>query len=137
MTQRSGGSGLLIDDGVNPVSDITVPFHLRSSMGGAAPATSNLGANVSSATFTGNDVVGTIAVVMGGALAANTRICTATFQVRFSTTPKITLVNQTSGVGLTIVNFYVLAQVTGVSFDLAADQALAAGTYTIDYIVIG
>ncbi len=42
-----------------------------------------------------------------------------------------------SAVGLTIVNSYVLAQSTGVSFDVAFDQALAAGTYTIDYIVIG
>jgi hypothetical protein len=111
--------------------------HLISTSAGT-PSTTNLGANVTSVTFTGNDVRGTIAVVMSGALAANTRVSTNTFATSYgATAPKVTLVNQTSGVGLTIVNFYVSATSTGVSFDLAADQALAAGTYTIDYIVIG
>ena len=111
--------------------------HLVSTASGT-PASSALGTNVTSVTFTGNDVRGTIAVVMSGALAANTRISTNTFAVSYgATSPKVTLVDQTSAVGLTIVNFYVSAQSTGVSFDLACDQALAAGTYTIDYIVIG
>jgi hypothetical protein len=118
-------------------SDIQPGAHIVSTAVGA-PATSNLGANVTSATFTGNDVRGTIAVVMSGALAANTRAFTATFAVSYGATgPKVTLVDQTSAVGLTIVNSYVLAQSTGVSFDVAFDQALAAGTYIIDYIVIG
>ncbi len=108
------------------------------SLASGTPATSALGANVTSATFTGNDVRGTIAVVMSGALAANTRAFTATFAVTYgATAPKVTLVDQTSAVGLTIVNSYVSAQSTGVSFDVAFDQALGAGTYTIDYIVIG
>ncbi len=103
-----------------------------------APTTTNLGTNVSSATFTGNDVRGTIAIVMSAGLAANTRVCTATFATSYGATgPKITLVDQTSTAGLAIVNSYVQAQATGVSFDLAFDQALVAGTYTIDYIVIG
>lgn len=111
--------------------------HLISTVSGA-PTTTNLGTNVTSATFTGNDVRGTIAVVMSGALAANTRAFTATFATSYgATSPFVMLVDQTSAVGLTIVNFYVSAVSTGVSFDLAADQALAAGTYTIDYIVIG
>jgi hypothetical protein len=102
------------------------------------PTTSNLGALVTSATFAGNDVRGTITIVTSGALAANTRACTATFAVSYGgTPPKITLVDQTSGVGLAVVNSYVQAQSTGVSFDIAFDQALAAGTYVIDYIVIG
>lgn len=111
--------------------------HLISGATGT-PVTSALGANVSSATFTGNDTRGTIAIVMSGALAANTRVCTATFANSYGATPpKVTLVDQTSAVGLTIVNSYVLSQSTGVSFDIAFDQALAAGTYTLDYIVIG
>ncbi len=117
--------------------DLLFSSHLISNAAGV-PATSALGANVTSATFTGNDTRGTIAVVMAGALAANTRVFTATFAVSYGATPpKVTLVDQTSAVGLTIVNSYVLAQATGVSFDVAFDQALAAGTYIIDYIVIG
>ncbi len=112
--------------------------HVISSASGT-PATSTLGANVTSVTFTGNDTRGKIVVVMSGALAANTKIATCTFVSSYggSAPGLILLVNQTSGVGLTIVNFYVLATSTGVSFDLASDQALAAGTYTIDYIVLG
>ncbi len=117
--------------------DHTFAAHIVSTASGT-PASSALGTNVTSVTFTGNDVRGTIAVVMSGALAANTRISTNTFAISYgATSPKVTLVDQTSAVGLTIVNFYVSAQSTGVSFDLACDQALAAGTYTIDYIVIG
>ncbi len=118
--------------------DFTVAAgHLVVSTAGT-PATSALGANVTSATFTGNDTRGTIAVVMAGALAANTAAFTATFAVSYGASgPKVTLVDQTSAVGLTIVNSYVLSQATGVSFTVAFDQALAAGTYIIDYIVIG
>jgi hypothetical protein len=135
-------AGVLAIGGLNATSvnvdpDLTFDSHLVSAAGGT-PATSALGANVTSATFTGNDTRGTIAVVMAGALAANTRAFTATFAVSYgATSPKVTLVDQTSAVGLTIVNSYVLAQATGVSFDVAFDQALAAGTYIIDYIVIG
>lgn len=115
----------------------TFSGHIISSASGI-PTTSTLGANVTSATFTGNDTRGTLTIVMAGVLAANTRVCTATFAASYgATSPKVTLVNQTSGVGLGLVNFYVQAQATGVSFDLAVDQALAIGTYTINYIVIG
>jgi hypothetical protein len=101
------------------------------------PASSALGANVTSVTPAGRDQVGTIVVVMAGALAANTRIATITFASTFGgTAPIILLTNQTSGAGLAIVNPYMLAQVTGVSFDLACNQALAAGTYTFGYQVV-
>ncbi len=111
--------------------------HLISTSAGT-PATSALGTNVTSATFTGNDVRGTVAIVMSAGLAANTRCFTATFATSYgATSPKVTLVDQTSTAGLAIVNSYVQAQSTGVSFDIAFDQALVAGTYIIDYIVIG
>jgi hypothetical protein len=117
--------------------DLLFSSHLISNAAGV-PATSALGANVTSATFTGNDTRGTIAIVMAGALAANTAVCTVTFAVSYgATSPKVTLVDQTSGVGLAVVNSYVLSQATGVSFVIAFDSALALGTYTIDYIVIG
>jgi hypothetical protein len=123
--------------GLVVTGDQSYSGHLLSTASGA-PATSNLGANVTSVTFTGNDTRGTIAIVMAGILAANTRVATCTFAASYGATgPKIALVNQTSGVGLGIVNFYVLAQSTGVSFDIAVNQALALGTYTVDYIVIG
>ncbi len=120
---------------VTAAGNLTVGGHLVSSAAGT-PGSSNLGANVTSAIATGNDVRGTIAVVMAGALAANTRAATFTFAVAYGSAPFVTLVDQTSAVGLTIVNSYVLAS-AGASFDLAFDQALAAGTYNIDYIVIG
>jgi hypothetical protein len=105
---------------------------------GIAPASSAKGANVTSVTFTGNDRHGTIAIVMAGALAANTKIATCTFGASFgANAPTVMLCNQTSGAGLAIVNFYVQAVSTGVSFDLASNQALAAGTYTIAYIIEG
>jgi hypothetical protein len=47
------------------------------------------------------------------------------------------LINQTAGAGLANVSFYRLATATGVSFDLACDQALAAGTYIVGVIVEG
>lgn len=139
MPVCSLGAGPTWDTAAPPAgSNVTFAGHLISSQGGAAPATSNLNANVSSATFTGNDTRGTIAItIAAGGLAANTRACTATFKTAFSTTPKVTLVDQTSAVGLAVVNSYVQAQTTGVSFDIAFDQALVAGIYTIDYIVIG
>ena len=105
---------------------------------GAAPGTSALGANVTSVTFTGNDVRGTIAIVMAGALAANTRIATCTFAASYgAAAPVLMLSNETAGVGLLSVNFYRQAVSTGVSFDLASDFALGAGTYTCAYIAIG
>jgi hypothetical protein len=122
----NGVLGLVIDSG-----------HLLTGSG-AAPATSALGANVTSVTFTGNDRRGTIAIVMAGALAANTRIATCTYAVTYgATAPFVFLCDQTSGAGLANVGFYRQAVSTGVSFDLASNQALAAGTYTIAYIVEG
>jgi len=102
------------------------------------PTSSNLGANVTSSTSTGNNHHGVEVIVMGGALAANTRICTKTFNNGpfGATAPRVRLINQTSGVGLAVVTFYILAQGTGQTFDLASDQALAAGTYTLAYDVI-
>lgn len=116
---------------------LTVTGHVISALVGT-PSTSALGANVSSVTFTGNDTRGTIAIVMSGALAANTRIATCTFAASYgATAPILMLANETAGVGLGSINFYRLAVSTGVSFDLASDFALAAGTYTCAYIAIG
>lgn len=121
---------------ITMLKDVSLAGHLLSSAAGT-PATSNLGANVTSVTFTGNDTRGKIAVVMSGALAANTRIATCTYAVAFGAAPGLVmLVNETSAVGLTIVNFYPSAEAAG-SFDLFSDQALAAGTYTLRYLVIG
>lgn len=133
-TLNIGGTNATLID-IDP--DIQFSSHLISNAAGV-PSTSALGANVTSATFAGNDTRGTITIVMSAGLAANTRVCTCTFAVSYgATSPKVTLVDQTSGVGLAVVNSYVLAQATGVSFDIAFDQALVAGTYIIDYIVIG
>ncbi len=111
--------------------------HIVSALAGT-PSTSALGANVTSVTFTGNDTRGTIAIVMSGALAANTRIATCTYAVSYgATAPILMLANETAGVGVGSINFYRLAVSTGVSFDLASDFALAAGTYTCAYIAIG
>jgi hypothetical protein len=104
----------------------------------SAPASSNKGANVTTVTAVGNDTAGVITVVMAGALAANTRIATLTFNVSYgAAAPIIILTNQTDGAGLAVVTAYVQATATGVSFDIAADQALAAGTYKFGYLVIG
>ena len=125
----SGNQGALTDQ--------VVGGHIVSTATGT-PATSNLGANVTSATFTGNDTRGTLAIVMSAGLAANTRVCTVTFATTYGVTaPKVSLIDQTSTAGLAIVNSYVMAGATGAAFDIAFDQALVAGTYTIDYIVIG
>jgi len=116
---------------------LAVASHLAATAAGT-PTTSALGANVTSVTPTGNDVRGTIAIVMAGVLAANTRIATVTFANNFgATAPVVLLINQTAGAGLGVVTFYRSAFATGVSFDLACDQALALGTYTIGYLVIG
>ncbi len=106
--------------------------HITSAMVGV-PATSNLGANITSVTFTGNDTRGQIVIVVGvGGLAANTRIATCTWAVTFLATTFPWLVNQTSGVGLAVVNFYSSAE-TATLFDLFCNQALVAGTYAIRY----
>lgn len=131
-------TGNFLDFQVNAVSVFKVDSfgHIIASSA-ATPTTSNLGANVTSVTPTGNDSVGKLVVVMAGALAANTRIATVTYANAFAATPKLVmLVNQTSGAGLAIVNFYAAAKAAG-SFDLTADQALAAGTYEAEYLVIG
>jgi hypothetical protein len=129
--------GTLTVTGTSFLADTAVFGHLIAGSAGV-PVSSNLGANVTSVTPAGNDIRGTLTVVMAGALAANTRAATITFAASYgATSPKVTLVDQTSAVGLTIVNSYVLAQSTGVSYDIAFDQALGAGTYVIDYIVIG
>lgn len=102
------------------------------------PTTSTLGVNVTSMIFTGNNYRGTIAIVMAGALAANTKIGTCTFpnSPYGATVPRIRLINQTSGAGLANVNFYVLATGTGQTFDIACNQALALGTYTVAYDIV-
>ena len=144
ISTTAAGALHLADDGIATsivlgASGAPIQFggRLVSTLSGT-PATSNLGANVTSATPTGNDTRGKIVIVMAGALAANTRICTVTFAVSYgATAPVVLLVNQTAGVGLGIADFYKSAFSTGVSFDIAADQALAAGTYEIEYVVIG
>ena len=128
--------GNLTVTGTSFTAEIDFSGHLVSTAVGV-PAVTNLGANVTSVTPVGNDTRGVLSVLMAGALAANTRAATITFASPFAGTPKVTLVDQSSAVGLTIVNSYVLAQTGGVSYDLAFDQALGAGTYVIDYIVIG
>lgn len=126
-----------IDNTFAATGDVTLGAHLLSTAAGPL-VSSTLGANVTSVTPAGNDVRGTLTIVMAGTLAANTKVCTLTFAVSYgATSPKVTLVDQTSGAGLAVVNSYVLAQSTGVSFDIAFDSALALGTYIIDYIVIG
>src|SRR5204863_3202996 len=73
------------------LAGITFSGHLVSTAAGT-PSTSNLGANVTSVTFTGNDTRGTIAIVMSAGLAANTRVATCTFAASYGATgPKITL----------------------------------------------
>src|SRR5439155_10827670 len=72
----TSAAGILALGGANATKvdvdpDLLFSSHLISDAAGT-PATSNLGANVTSATFTGNDTRGTIAIVMAGALAANT-----------------------------------------------------------------
>lgn len=134
-----GGNYVDIDSGLQQQGTVfhqIAAKHVIASDVSSVPATSNLGANVTSVTPTGNDFRGKMVIVMGGALAANTRICTVTYGTAFAGTPiLVMLVNMTSGAGLAIVNFYSSAEAAG-SFDLFADQALAAGTYTLKYLVI-
>ncbi len=117
--------------------DLQFSAHLISNAGGT-PGTSNLGANITSATFTGNDTRGKIVVVAAiGGLAANTRIATCTWASSFGAiTPFPLLVDQTSGAGLAVLNFYSGAE-SATTFDLFCDQALVLGTYTLRYINIG
>lgn len=119
-------------------STLTFAAHVLSTAAGT-PSTSALGANITSVTFTGNDTCGIITIVVAaGGLAANTRIATCTFANTYgATAPKVRLTNETSGAGLAVVNFYKQAFSTGVSFDLACNQALAVGTYIAGYTVIG
>ncbi len=129
---KARGTGRFLIDPVTAFAN-----HIISTLSGT-PSTSALGANVTSVTFTGNDTRGTIAIVMSGALAANTRIATCTYAATYgATAPIVMLANETAGAGLASINFYRLAVSTGVSFDLASDFALAAGTYTCAYIAIG
>jgi len=119
------------------IGDLQIGAHLIANQTGGPPATSNLGANVTSVTFTGNDTRGKIVIVMAGALAANTRIATCTWISTFGTvTPIPLLVSETSGAGLAIVNFYSGAE-SATTFDLFCEQALAAGTYTVRYWNVG
>jgi hypothetical protein len=131
-------TGQLTVSGTSFLSDIKMFGRLFASEAGT-PATSNLGTNVTSVTPAGNDVRGNLTVVIAaGGLAANTRAATVTFSLSYgAAAPVVSLVNMSSGAGLVNVNPYILAQSTGVSFDLAFDQALAVGTYIINYIVIG
>ncbi len=127
----NAGTALWVRDNANVnYFDNLIGYHL------GTPASSALGANVTSVTPQGTDKRGQLAIVMAGALAANTRIATITFAETYGATgPYVLLVNQTFGVGLVIVNFYRSAASTGVSFDIACDQALALGTYSVVYKV--
>jgi hypothetical protein len=80
----------------------------------------------------------TITVAAGG-LAANVKAGTLTFAAAYTgaALPKVYLIDQTSQAGLAIVNSYVMAGQTNAAFDLAFDQALVAGVYKIDVLVIG
>ncbi len=138
----TNAAGALAVGGVNATSvnidpDFSFDSHLISGAVGT-PATSALGANISSAIFTGNDVRGKVVIVVAvGGLAANTRIATCTYASSFgAVVPLPLLVDQTSGVGLGVLNFYSGAEVA-TSFDLFADQALLTGTYTLRYVNLG
>lgn len=133
ITSAAHFTGTLLID-----STLTFAAHVISTASGT-PSTSNLGANITSVTFTGNDTSGTIAIVVAaGGLAANTRIATCTFAATYGgTAPKVRLIDETSGAGLAHVGFYRQAFSTGVSFDLASNQALVPGTYTVGYMVVG
>jgi hypothetical protein len=118
------------------VGDLTLSAHFLSNTTGT-PSTSNLGTNITSVTFTGNDDRGKIVIVVGaGGLAANTRIATCTWVTTYGLTVFPQLTNQTSGAGLAVVNFYSSAE-SATAFDLFCNQALVVGTYTIRYTVIG
>jgi hypothetical protein len=105
--------------------------------GATLPVITNLGANVTSVTPTGNDSRFKLVIVMAGALAANTRICTVTYGTTYGATPFTPeLVDQTSGAGLANVGFYAGAEAAA-SFDLFSNQALALGTYTVRATVDG
>jgi hypothetical protein len=136
MTLNVGLSPHIFDDTKTPGIDLAFSGHLRA-LQVAAPVSSARGVNVTSVTPFGDDSTGGFVIVMAGALAANTRICTITWAIAFTTIPRVRLTDETSAAGLAIINPYLLAQVAGISFDLAADQALAAGTYKIGYTVFG
>lgn len=111
-------------------------FSKLASEGSAPPVPTLLGANVTSVTPAGTDMVGAISLVMAGALAANTRIARLTWANSYgATAPVVALINQTSGAGLAVVNFYSTPS-TGASIDLFCNQALAAGTYAIVYFAV-
>jgi hypothetical protein len=121
---------------VGPAGHVLFAAHLSSGASGT-PTTTALGANITSVTFTGNDIRGKIVIVVGaGGLAANTRIATCTYAVTYAATVFPDLINQTSGAGLAVVNFYSSAE-SATAFDLFCNQALVVGTYTIRYTVIG
>jgi hypothetical protein len=108
--------------------------------GTTAPASSALNAQITSVTPTGTDTNGELVIVVAvGGLAANTKICTITYNLTYSgsvNAPLPIVVNQTPSVGFANADFYTLAE-SVTAFDLYADAALVAGTYKVRYLVLG
>jgi hypothetical protein len=119
--------------------DLQFTSHLHSTSVGA-PASSLLNANITSMVVSGSDTAFELTItVAAGGLAANVKAGTLTFAAAYTgaALPKVYLIDQTSQAGLAIVNSYVMAGQTNAAFDLAFDQALVAGVYKIDVLVIG
>lgn len=110
------------------VANLTVAGHLISS--GSTPGVSAGGGAGSggTATVSGNDTSGTIAVNIGVG-GGNGLLATITFNTKYDSTPHINV----TPVGRSVPGLYVNR--TSAGFTISADGSLGAGGYAFDYIV--
>lgn len=105
----------------------------------AAPATSGLLTNVTSAVFTGNDQVALLTIVTSNTIATASTVCTVTYAAAFNTAPsRVILVPADSATWALAGTAQLTATTIGATTFLvkSGSTSPAAGTYTYSVIAI-
>lgn len=110
--------------------------HINMTLGaGVAPSLTNVHAQATASSVTGTDGAGTISITLNATgAAAGARLCTLNFGAAFGNANYGVAIGITSGQTTTTPRINTKA---AGSFDLIAGAAMANGTWTVDYIVIG
>lgn len=111
------------------VGNLTIAGHLLSSGGTPSISVGGAAGSNGTASISGNDTAGTVAVNMGVG-AGNGLLATITFATKYGSTPHVVV----TPVGRSVPGLYINRTSSG--FSLSVDGALGIGGFAFDYVVI-